>query len=406
MAQVTPRQNAIFVGLEAAPDQSPTQWIQVTPTQANVAVQQAVSDLPPNGGVLYVMPGSATYEFQDTVLVNKPNVVIYFTSGAVLAFSSMGVHKQLIKIVSPRFRCHEARVVYQVQNANGVDNDRSCFLVNEENQNCDDASFIDPTFDIKQANAAGPDILNFSCIRATGQDAALPRRGLRVSGGTFIIQQGEKQTKAIDPTNPTKLFGVCAIRGLNSAETLVTNAVLRGAVETRGQSGTLVVLDNCPASVLVDVICRALDLIPSTAGEVGGSVFRITTNGSNDGHRTVLARISFEVVRARYMIELINTRSDIVAYMNHGRTGDSEASLVADGTRGTALAALAMNFHNVDGLGTPLGTNYMIDLKRISNAVISGHVFLPKPNQFALRVAQGQCSGVYIERGRAFGEQA
>lgn len=400
MAQsVVALEDAIFVGLGARPDQSLTEWIEVDPPNAHIGIGRALNDLPDGGGVLYVMPGSAPYRFGQALSVTKPNVTIRFAGGAVLGFPPSGGPKQLFHIRAPRFKCYQAHVVHVAENDEGADDGRSCFLVESgAEHDSDDALFVDPIFEMTQVDDA---ILGFSCIRAEGHDPEVPRRGLRVSGANFLIHEGVHQMKAWEDTSEGPVpYGICAIRCRNSAETIVADTIFRGTSEQlpRGTAGPMILLDNCPASVLSDLVFRLLNL--TTDASTPSTLVRITTHGGHEGHQTVLARLFCEPIRARFVLELLDVSSDVVAFTNHGRQEPNvEAAIRVDGERGRGLVLLGSNFHNVHG---PQQMGRLIDLQRISDAVIAGNVFLPfQPEVVPIHVEPDQCANVHIARAQS-----
>lgn len=406
MAQVIPRKDAILVGLEArVVPPHPVPWIPITPATAHVAFQQALQELPASGGTLFVQPGSAPYVFGETVVVSRPDVVLRFASGprdtgetSFLTFPAGGGPKELFKVVAPRFRCHDAYVKYAATNDQGTgtsDDDRSVFLVTDELGNADDAAFLDGTFDVQQATPGdSPSILNFSCIRADGVSEATPIRGLRVGGATFVVREGTRQSQAWSHVGP---LGICGVRARNTAEVRVTRSVCRGIQDSRrGNGGPFVFLDNCPASVLSDLVVRAINTGVEEADQPAGTIVRIATHGLEEGHRTVIARISFEVVNARYMIELLDGRHDAVAFGNFGRLIPAcEAGVHFGGTSGRGLAASAMNFHNVSGLDSPIGSSRAFDIQESADVALWANTVLryDEPQGF-LRVGDEGCANV------------
>src|SRR5688572_26290428 len=121
---VTPRTNAIFVGLGATPTVPGTPgYVEISMDPlvgANVAFQEAIDSLPANGGVLYVMPGTADYVFKATVNVNKPNVTIDFVGGSTLTFASgsFPTTPDMFLVTQRGFRCSGARVVFAINSQN------------------------------------------------------------------------------------------------------------------------------------------------------------------------------------------------------------------------------------------------------------------------------------------------
>lgn len=420
MAQVIPRKDAILVGLDArVVPPNPDPWIAVTPASAHVAFQLALADLPASGGTLFVLPGSAPYVFGQTVNVDRPNVSLRFMAGSrdsgeasYLTFPSSGGPKEMFRVRAPRFRCHDAYVRYEAENGEGEgtsDDDRSCFLVTDEIGNADDAAFLDCTFDMKQATPAwdpeqpqkSPNLFNFSCIRASGRADANLIQGLRVSGTTFRIRQGTPQTQPWAHGQP---LGICCIRARNTAEVRVTKTMCIGTQDSpRGNGGPFVFLDNCPASILSDLVVRAIQTTsvqpdPQAEYVPAGSIIRITTHGQQEGHRTVLARLAFEVVNARYMVELLEGQRDVVAFANWGRLlPECEAVLYLGGVESRGLAASAMNFHNFQAGQTPSGQSRAVRLEASADVALWGNIVLRfNENNGFLELGSDSCSNVSL----------
>lgn len=420
MAQVIPRKDAILVGLEgSAVPPNPNPWVAVTPATAHVAFQLALADLPATGGTLFVQPGSAPYVFGEAVNVDKPNVILRFAAGprvgtetSYLTFPNSGGPKELFRVRAPRFRCHDGYVLYSADNDGGLgtsDDDRSCFLVTDELGNADDAAFLDCTFDMEQAAplATSPNLSNFSCIRSSGRTDTNLIQGLRVSGTTFRIRPGTSQTQAWAHARP---LGICCIRARNTAEVRVTKTMFLGTQDSpRGNGGPFVFLDNCPASILSDLVVRAIQTNCVQADPPGdyvpaGSIIRITTHGLQEGHRTVLARLAFEVVNARYMVELLEGRHDVIAFANWGRLlPECEAVLYLGGVESRGLAASAMNFHNFQAGQTPSQESRSIRLEASADVALWANVVLrfAEKNGF-LSLDSDTCSNVV--RGRQPGD--
>lgn len=419
MAQVIPRKDAILVGLEARvvpPNTDP--WVAVTPTSAHLAFQEALADLPDSGGTLFVQPGSAPYVFGETVNVDKPNVTLRFAAGpsvgaetSYLTFPDSGGPKELFRVRAPGFRCHGAYVLYEADNDGGMgtsDDDRSCFLVTDELVSADDAAFLDCTFDMKQATPPAdpnepeksPNIFNFSCIRSSGRADAKLIQGLRVSGTTFRIRPGTPQTQSWAHGRP---LGICCVRARNTAEVRVTKTMCIGTTDDpRGNGGPFVFLDNCPASILSDLVVRAIQtgcvqLDPDNY-EPAGSIIRITTHSQQEGHRTVLARLAFETINARYMVELLEGRHDVVAFANWGRlVPECEAVLFLGGIESRGLSASAMNFHNFQAGQTPGGQSRAVRLESSADVALWGNIVLRfNENNGFLELGSDSCSNVSV----------
>lgn len=420
MAQVIPRKDAILVGLEGtAVPPNPNPWVAVTPATAHVAFQLALADLPDSGGTLFVLPGSAPYVFGQAVNVDKPNVTLRFMAGSretgeasYLTFPDDGGPKELFRVRAPRFRCHDAYVRYEADNEGGMgtsDDDRSCFLVTDELGNADDAAFLDCTFDMKQATPAwdpnepqkSPNLFNFSCIRSSGQADASMIQGLRVSGSTFRIRPGTEQTQPWAHGAP---LGICCIRARNTAEVRVTNSMCMGTLDSpRGNGGPFVFLDNCPSSILSDLVVRAIQTTsvqtdPESGYVPAGSIIRITTHAQQEGHRTVLARLAFEVINARYMVEMFEGRHDVIAFANWGRlVPECEAVLYLGGVESRGLAASAMNFHNFQGGQTPSGQSRAVRLDASADVALWGNIVLRfDENNGFLELGPDSCSNVSV----------
>lgn len=410
MAQVIPRKDAILVGLDARalpPHLFP--WIAITPATAHVAFQQALADLPAAGGTLYVQPGSAPYVFGEAVNIDKPNVVLRFAAGPTLAgetsyltFPNTAGPKQLFRVRAPRFRCHDAYVRYEATNDGGAgtsDDDRSCFLVTDEVGSADDATFLGCTFDLKQATPSeSPNLLNFSGIRSLGLSEGSLIRGLRVSESTFLIQDGTLQTQAWSHAGP---LGICCIRGRNTAEARITKSVCRGVDDVRrGNAGPFIFLDNCPASVLSDLVVRAIRTYvaePDPPEELpAGPIIRIATHGLEEGHRTVVARLTFELIDGRYMIEFLDGRHDVVAFANFGRLlPHCEAAIHYGGVEGRGLAASAMNFHNINGVASPLHESRSFEVQASADIALWANIVVRfDEKQGFLRLGTESCANV------------
>lgn len=396
---INSKKNAIFIGLGAG-------HIDITPANAQAAFVQAMDDLPDEGGVLYVMPGTAPYVFQSAVVIDKPNTRIEFCSGpadasgmpdSYLAFPASGGPKQLFRVDAPRFHCRGAYVRHEAFNVSGEDDDRSCILV----QGANDARLEACTFELKQSHA---EIVNFSAIRGEGISEASPLHGLRILDCTFIIrEEGTAQSMPFDPAGP---MGVICVRARNAVETMVRGGQFRGAEGVPMVRdiccGSAIVLDNCPASIIADSVFRLLDLVTDVMLHPAASLIRVLTHASEAGHRTVLARLLFEEIRTKTAIELSDARSDVVAYCNVGRlSGSSESAVEVNGNSSRDVVIGGVGFHNVSAsvLPVPPGPfSFAIDLRGVRNSTISSLVFSPfSSDQRFLRIAPRTCSNVLVD---------
>jgi hypothetical protein len=387
--------NSIFAGLGSGVN------IQIQPDRADLAFADAVASLPAGGGVLYVTPGTQPYVFQNTVVVSKPNTRIEFTSGprlgalglpelpfSYLAFPATAGPRELFRIEAPRFTCRGAYVKHEASNPSLADNDRSCFLVQAAN----DAHFDLCRFEFKQDNA---NIVDFSGIRAEGASDSELVQGLRIADCSYLINKGTKQSATSGTSAPR---GIVCLRVRNASQVLLEGCIVRGEDGDFREKhcGTVIHLDNCPASVLADFSIRFLDLGTSQAGSAADSLIRIVTHGIQEGHRTVLARAVFEDIGTKSTIELSDARSNVIAYGNFGRIIPlSENAIEVNGAASRDVVIAGMNFHNISGNDLGLAKNFMIDLKSVRNVTVSAIVFFPfDGKQDLLRAAPGQCSGV------------
>ncbi len=403
---VNARKDAIVVCIEVdGPTDPVIRWVPIVPGQADGAFAEALASLPALGGTLHVLPGSQPYVFQNTVLVDKPNVSMRFAAGPALAASSYltfpatGGPLQLFKLRSHRFRCVGAYVKYSATSTS-TDSGRSFFLVTDELGGADDAAFLGCTFAVKQDTPSqAPDITNFSCIRSEGLSDSAPRRGLRVSESSFLIDPGTAQSTSWSGADP---LGICGVRATNTAEVLVTKTGFLGTNDVpppRGAGGPMILLDNCPASILCDLVFVLISSIAGVGGE-HGSLVRVTTHGTAEGHRTMLCRFLSENNDARYMVELIDARSDVLAFANFGRLlGHCEAGVVVHGAKSDGLVVAALNLHHVSAAPA---LSRLLDLQAIRNATVSGVTLKPfTSSQIPLRILNGTCLNVQVEADQA-----
>jgi hypothetical protein len=396
---VSVRKDVLFVGL------GDNVHIPIQPANAHLAFQQGLADLPSTGGVIYVAPGTAAYVFQSTVVIDKPNVRIEFTSGpgesagvpdSYLAFPTAGGPSSLFRVEAPRFTCLGAYVKHTATNLAGIDNGRSCFLLQpSQTQSPNGARFDRCRFDLTQESS---DLLNFSAIRATGASDRSLLAGLHVTDCGFVIRSG---TRSSAPTGSGDPRGVVGIRAQDVVQVVVDGLLVRGIPDTGERNmrcGSMILLDNCPASVLTDLVIRFVDL-KSSQGDVADALIRLLAHLPGDGQRTVLSRLAIEDVGCRTAVELTDARSNVVSSANFGRLINvSESAIEVGGAASQDVVISAMNFHNVSqaGLSSPaFPFNHMIAISSARNVSLSGIVFFPFDGlQKLLRLAPGQCVNV------------
>lgn len=369
MPLVMPVTNAIFVGLEATavfPNANP--WVPITNTNAvSQPFKDALLDLPAQGGVLYVMPGSSPYVFDQVVPVNKPNVTIHFVGGSELTFppSSILGPTALFQVTHPNFHCHGARVKFVITDGSNVD-DRSCFLVET-----DDASFLDCLFDVQQLVGPSVVIRSFSCIR---QDATDPEihKGLRVARTTFVVQPGNAQSAAwtLDPIPQPR--GICCIRASRLRGcVLVENQFRSGSSTVKGDCGPVILLDAVEECSLSTATFRGLKTPTSGSGADRGAIVRLRKPGL-EGHHTVLSSLVFEALDTAHVLVLDDVYFDYVTTCIFDDIGPDCYTVVrADG--GTVLGLLGNSVSRINGGTSNVAERGAFFLRNIDNVVHSAN---------------------------------
>lgn len=398
---VSVRKDVIFLDL------SDDAYVLIQPASAHLAFETALAALPASGGVLYVMPGTAPYVFQNAVVVSKPGVRIEFTSGpgggspapdSYLAFPSSGGPKELFRIEAPRFTCRAAYVRHVASNPGGADDGRSCFLVQPSpTQAPHDARFDRCTFDLVQDSAS---LIDFSAIRAVGASDRDRLAGLRVTDCSIVIGSG---TASSAPTGSGSPRGIVGVRVEHVAQALVDGLMVRG--EPMGairdtHCGSVLLLDDCPGSVLGDFSIRLVDL-RSAASNVADAAIRLRAQPPVEAERAVVSRFVLEDIGCRTGVEVAHSRSVVVSNANFGRLlNASESAIEVSGSTSRDVAIHGMNFHNVSAGGLsapPAPSNDMIVLASARNVSVSGIVFFPFDGlQGLLRTAPGQCVNIAI----------
>lgn len=398
---VTPQLNAIFVGLGSTPlIPGGKAYVEITPASANVAFQAAIDALPANGGILYVMPGDADYEFQAAVLVNKPNVTIDFVGGSTLTFSSIAHPKprDLFLVVARGFRSSGARVVFAID---GQDNEpnRSCFRIE-----ADDADVSNCTFRILQGDVGiGGVITYFCCMRLVGADPFL--RSIRVARNIFELdEQGVDQ---VEPWNTQGPFpvprGVCCIgadrvRGLVVAENQVRSTSAVGVKAACGPALFLSAVEHCAVTANS---FRELRTSPGGQDEDRGAIVRII-GGTSEGHHTVFSANVLTDLESAFVVALDLARYDGFAanvFDNIGTTDRPCWSVIrAMGSEVLGVAANAIT-RITGNASTSEAAVYLEDL---TNATLSGNLFSDvKTGAGAFGIKAGTCSNIQIDPQQA-----
>lgn len=374
--------DAVLVGVQGT-----VVLIQPPTTFINDALTTALAALPPQGGDLYVLPGTQPYVFSNSVLVDKPNVTLHFSRGAILQLGSQA--PALVRVRAERFRCIGAHVD---QIVTATHSGISCFLVESQaGATSDEASFVECHFRIQQAAA---DIVGFSCIRAVGPAVpASPRRGLCVADSTFVVvDPGVQQTDAFTGSDP---HGVCMIRAEDCVDTIVRGNHFRGSKGTttlhggpmifaRGVSG-VVVSDN----VFRDMVANPLNGEQALIDIVGAA--------AADDLGLALARNVFEGANVGAVVRVEGGRGIAMTAFNFGRMiGETRAGLLlVPSAAGEPVAAVAVhggNLHNVNRID-----GYMIRADAVRDLSISGNAFsIVGATQEYLSFAPGECRGVVV----------
>ncbi len=380
-------------------------YVSITAASAHTAFSAAIAELASSGGgELIVYPGYAEllnppppvkYRFGSPVSVSVPNVTILFAPGAVLDFTGTTASEMFL-VSAPGFRVVGAVVEHQAVQLNG----RSCFRIQEPTtpgQDSHGAAFVDCSFRIGQSVSS---VLGFSCIRAEGLDSKV-RRGLEVSGCTFEILPGTAAPEAWQQPDDEP-YGICAIRARNSEGCLLTENRFHGPPGTqKAPCGPMILLDNAERSVIASSVFENLDLIPAAqAGSTppGGSVVRVTSHSTFPGHHTSVSSNVFRSIDARYVLEIVGCRSDLVTANHFGAIGHHcDAVLRARGTGGKALTVFGNVFQGVSGAGTPATLGRMLHLEGLESATIDGNAFTDGPaGRRMIELEPGTCSNVHV----------
>lgn len=386
--------------------------IPITHASANVAFQTAINGLPASGGDLYVLPGTQPYLFQESVKLNstvgnRDNVTIHFSSGAILDFHpTPSTHPTELFLIQKRnFRCIGARVEHTAVGQSVVSG-RSCFHVMDEDdaaRTSDDAAFEDCRFRIQQGAA---DVLGFTCIRATGETASNPRRGLIVARTAFVMKQGTRQSNAWSGFDP---FGICAIRGFRSASAIVTSSRFvgePGGSHDFGNCGPMIYLDDSGENALSSNIFRKLDLLTSTAPDPIDPPVLIRMRGQEqEGHHTLVSANNVEDVNAYWILELDDISYDVVVANRFGRYGSICQAIIRTGSRklpmfnpgGDTLVLAGNAFRDVPG-----GLAVMVQLSNVNNVTIAGSTFSDlNPGKQPIIVDSATCANVHLAPDQA-----
>lgn len=373
--------NAVLVGVQGT-------VVPIGPGQfINDALATALAALPPQGGDLYVLPGTLPYGFSSSVIVTKPNVTLHFSRGAILGFGAS--IQPLVRVRAERFRCVGARVEQVVT---AVHSGATCFLIESVGgAMSDEASFVECHFQVRQA---APDIVGFSCIRAMGPAApAPPRRGLCISECTFIVvSPGVQQTNAFTGGDP---HGVCMVRTSDCLETILVGNYFRGSAVTGDvHCGPILFARGAASTIVNDCIFRDVRATPQSGEQ---ALIDIGCIPGADDLGVVLARNVFETARADAVVRIEGGRGLCMSSFNIGRVGNgARAALqLAPSVAGGAVTAASVhggNFHNVERLD-----GYMVQAEVVRDMTISGNAFsILGATQEFLSFAPGQCTGVVI----------
>ena len=396
--------NAILVGPEGTP-------FTITPGSAHTAFRQALdhlAGLSTNGGDLYVLPGTSKYVFGQKVVVGTgapdlgvDNLTIHFSKGAILDFDPNASLDALFEVRRRGFRCIGAHVQHQSGNVT----DRSCFLINDNGVAgaSNDASFIDCTFDMEQA---GNQIRAFSCIRAVGTGtAALLRRGLDVNRCVFLFRPGVRQRFGWPTLDP---YGICAVRGRDSAEFTITGCQFRAhpfAGGGVGMCGPAIYLDQCDESVVSSCVFSSLDLKPVPGPQPASllTLIRLRTQVS-EAHHSILSANVFRAIEAETWIDLLDPQFEAVTGNVFGRPGSTAKWIVAahpanpPSSNANTLVLVGNAFSD-----DPASPAEMVRLESIANVVAEGNVLSDLSPGKRGFVVEADCSNVEVSPNQARG---
>lgn len=396
--------DVIFVG----PDSQP---FPITPASAHVAFRQALdylAGLSTDGGDLYVSPGTNKYMFGQKVIVGNgapdlgvDNLTIHFSKGAILDFAG-STADALFEVRRRGFRCVGAHVQHQSSDVT----DRSCFLINDNGVAgaSDDASFVDCTFDMEQA---GNTIKAFSCIRAIGAGSeANLRRGLNISRCSFLFRPGVRQRFSWSGLDP---YGICAVRGRDSAEFTVTGCQFRAhhsAAGAHGMCGPAIYWDQCDESVLSSCVFSSLDLNPGPGQHPEDNllpVIRLRTQ-DKEGHHSILSSNVLRSIEAQNWVDLLDPQFDTIHGNVFGRPGASARRIVsARHIPGAVDAANTLVIAGNAFSDDPGSSSVMVRLSSVRNVVVDGNVFGDlQPGKNAVSV-EADCSNVEVSPNQARG---
>lgn len=404
MAQVTPRTNAIFVGLEADPPMGQPQWIPVDPLNANSAFQDAVDSLPNAGGVLYVMPAKRVagqtadqYEFQGLVRIpalsqpTKSNVTIQFAGGAVVTFSpNAPTLSDLFYVLSPGTRFSGLPVRFIITNLNNPAG-RACVRIE-----ADDVSLLDCMFDLKQDTGLNVAIEDFACVRASIQAPNI-LHNLKILRTTFVFQPGTQQTTPWDPNNPTLHRGVCGVRGFRVRGFILAESCFRsGSATAKGDCGPAIYLDAVEECSLSTLILRSLRTSTGVVGtDARGTLIRLAAT-ELEGHHTVFSASVINSVDTAYVIWLEKNRFN---YLGCNIIDEIMPACYAviRATNGDVLGVVGNIVTRIQGPAGPLAGTGVIVLDNMSNATLSGGVLAEITNmEKTVNVISGSSANLHV----------
>lgn len=398
---VQARTDAIFVGLGSSAIQPGPGHVPIVPAQAHLAFQDALASLPPGGGTLYVMPGSADYVFGAAVTISKPNVRLDFVGGSALRFAAGAAPQQIFRVEAPGFGIGGARFVHSITAA-GNPAERSCVLVQ-----ADDADVSDCTFEVRQGDAAF-EIRYFACVRVL-QSALSPfRTGVRVRRNTFVLDvagfdQAAPWTPAAPPAVPYVMpRGVCCIGAERARGLLVTdNDVRSSSPGVRAACGPALYLLTCEQVTVGGNGLRDLRTAPGGSGTERASLVR-AFGFVGEGHHTVFSANVFRDLESTLVIALDNLAYDVVTANVFDSIGSAlrPCASVVRATEGTVLVVTGNAFTRITGAaGNPEAA---IFLDGVADVTVSGNVFADVATGKGVFAAQADtCSNVHFDPQQA-----
>lgn len=356
----------------------------------NVTMNQAINELPPQGGKLYLLPGTARYQV-DAGPINLSKPVEVVCVGNVTIEPANDTISPLIDVTGDNVRWRGGTFT-DLTGSTPV-NDRDIFLVNNNTPNF----VLEHALFSFQALGSG---INKTGIRV-GQGGT-PAWGASILNCAFQwlnIQPGDMGSVQ----TPTAYVG---IRG-DGAEHLTVQGC-RFAAQTKGTPaypGGLVHLRNCQYSKVVGNFARLLYAYGETFG--ASVLFRDSNSGGEDGH-IIWSQNTFHECGALYILEF-NAAAFSVCQNNTFGKIQSTGSVIF-GSEAIKMTISNNDFHNWSAMGDPgAPTNPVLSLlpgdygnainltNKSRKVLVHGNIFSEQaPNLPAVRVDK-TCEDIRVD---------